>query len=390
MDEDRSINALEVTADGLLRLSRRNAQLTRRTYQALAESLSGRRETDLVLSDRQRSMVSQMLRQMVGEIEAAIRWHVVAHLEDGEFDGFQPDIAVAGCENDIVFTFLLERGLLRDFDLVEAVLHRLCQHQLETGLQAAQAGGTNAEPGLDRPGEFFFPPLPDRSPVHRRVAAYVVDRSRRTDSYGTPVLMASDLDGALYARLYWRAAAALRQGSAPLSLDNASARDTVLESATSDAQRQAAALASAPTSTAEACSSLEVAGLLSVETVMRLLRAGEIPLFEVLFARLSGIRPVLLRRLIYEPGGEGIVILARALGMDSDAATDVFALTRPAGRGLYLDGGDYQDRFQAVFEGTSRQDAEQVRAYWARGRDYVRGLWEAETGSVGETPLSGR
>ena len=158
MDEQRSINALEVTADGLLRMSRRNGQQTRRTYQALADSLSGMRETDLVLSDRQRSTVSQMLRQLIGEIEAAIRWHVVAYLEDGQVAGFPSDAAFADEAYDQVFRFLLDKGLLRDPDLMEAVLHRLCQHQFEVGLQATRSGRWHGEPGLDRPGELFFPP----------------------------------------------------------------------------------------------------------------------------------------------------------------------------------------------------------------------------------------
>ena len=278
MDEDRSLNALEVTADGLLRLARRNAHLTRRTYAALADSLPGKRETDLVLTDHRRAMVSQMLRQMIGEIAAAIRWHVVAHLEDGAAGNFSLDAAFAGHGSDPVFTFMLERGLLQDVDLMETVLHRLCQHQLETGLRSARSGEWNVEPGLDRPGEFFFPPPSENSPVHRRVAAYVIEGSRRTDSYGTPILMAGDMDPALYARLYWRVAAALRQNLDPPSRDQLPALDMVLESATRDAQRQAAAKASAPTATLEACAALEAAGLLSAETVVRLLRAGEIPL----------------------------------------------------------------------------------------------------------------
>ena len=204
------------------------------------------------------------------------------------------------------------------------------------------------------------------------------------------MLNAGNLDGALYTRLYWRVTAALRHRLGQSPVDKDAVLDAVLEAATSDAQRQGAARASVASSTQELCTTLEEAGLLSVETVMRLLRAGEAPLFEMLFARLAGIQPVLLRRLIYEPGGEGIAVLARALGMDDVAATDIYAVTRPAGKGLFLDGEDHQQRFRAVYEGTSRQDAEQVRAYWARSRDYVRGLWEAETGSLGETPRSGR
>lgn len=380
MDENRSISGLEVTTDGLLRLARRNARATRRTYDALAESLTGMREPDLILTDRQRFMVSQMLRQFIGDVEAAIRWHMIACLEDGKDNGVSRDVLSAGGEKDAVFHFMLKSGLLKDAELMEAVLHRLCQHQLEVVLKPSTEDRWRTDPGLDRAAEFFFPPLPERSPVYRRVAAYVVDGSRRTDSYGTPILLFGEISRTLYSRMYWRVAASLKQVAFAAPPDDPGGIDTLLEKATRDAQRQAGAIASAPTCVMEACASLDDAGLVSVETVVRLLRAGEIPLFERVFARLAGIRPVLLCRLIYEPGGEGIVVLARALGMDSDTAATIFETTRLAGKGLYLDGGDHIERFQAIFDATSRQDAERVRAYWGREHEYTTALWEAETG----------
>jgi len=386
MDEDRGINGLEVTAEGLLRLARRNAQATRRTYAALAAGLSGNRETDLVLTDRQRSMVSQMLRQLIGEIEANIRWHVVALMEDAGSGNISRGAALAARRGDGVVAFMLENGLLQDLDLMEAVLHRICQHQLERVLKSARDARWDIEPGLDQSGQFFFPPLSANSPAHRRIAAYLVDDSHRTDSYGNPVLLSQHIGRALHRRLYWRVAASLKYVLFPASTDDPAGEDSLLEKAATDAQRQAAALASAPTSTMEACSCLEAAGLVSGETVMRLLRAGEIPLFEAVFSHLAGISPVLLRRLVYEPGGEGIVVLARALGLDSDMAITLFERTRAAGRGLYLDDSDHAERFHAVFDGTSRQDAERVRAHWARDSEYTGALWEVETGSLRNPP----
>lgn len=389
MDEDRSINGLEVTADGLLRLARRNAQATRCTYAALAAGLSGNRETDLILTDRQRSMVSQMLRQLIGEIEANIRWQVIAHLEDGIDSDMSQAAALAARGGDGVFTFMLENGLLRDVDLMEAVLHRLCQHQLETARRSRRDARWDSEPGLDQSGQFFFPPLPGNSPAHRRIGAYLIDGSHRMDSYGNPILSSEHIGRSLHSRLYWRVAASLKHVIFTPSTDNPSGQDALLEMVAGDAQRQAAARASAPSTTAEACSSLQSAGLATAETVVRLLGAGEIPLFEAVFAHLASIRPVLLRRLTYEPGGEGLAVLARALGMDGDVAVSVYERTRPAGQGLFLDGSDHTERFRAIFDGTSPRDAEQVRAHWARNSGYVWGLWEAETGSLGETSLPG-
>lgn len=45
------------------------------------------------------------------------------------------------------------------------------------------------------------------------------------------------------------------------------------------------------------------------------LREGEVPLFIALFAKVSKLREYLIQRLVFEPGGEGLAIACRAIGM---------------------------------------------------------------------------
>jgi hypothetical protein len=369
-----------LTAAALLQQARRNARATRQGWAALADALFGGRERELVLSDRERAILLQLLRQIVGDIDAAVRWRLDAQLEGAGGAVRTVWARIAADDGALTFTTMLERGLLRDAALMEAVAHRLWQHQLERAVRPPDRGRWRDDTVLERPGTFLDLPIPESSPLSRRIAAYMVDRSRRTDGYGNPVLLPGELEPGLYARLHWRVAAVLRDLLTESAAAEPGLLDPPIEAAASEAVRHSAAGAAAPTSAAEAAAALQAAGLLTPETLMRLLRAGEIPLFEAAFARLAGLRTVLLRRLLYERDGEGIAVLARALGLERAAAQAVCARVRAAGTGFSRGAGDEAGGPDRIFDEVARAEAEQVRAYWARSPDFTHALWELETG----------
>ena len=368
----------DVSVPGLLRLARRNAATTRRTYTALGEALVDGGTADVSLTDWQRSILLQLLRQVIGDIYASLRWLVLAEMEDGADSGREALSTLAPDSEARVYLLLSQRGLLGDIALIEAITHRFYQHQLEQATRPPDRNRWTNEPSLDHPYDFFDVPLPEFSPVNRRIAAYVIDRSRRIDRYGNPVLHPGEIETQLYERLHWRVAAVLRHMLVDEFGDRFQRLDARIETASIETIRHSLATAAAPTSSADASRALETAGLLNIETVHRLLRAGEIPLFEESFARLAGIRPVLLRRLLYEAGGECFAILARALDVDLDQALSIFALTR-SGSAIHI--GEAQgenDPVKTIYGTVSFEDAKLVRAHWMRQPDFAAALWAAE------------
>ncbi len=379
----------DVSVPGLLRLARSNAAATRRTFAALGEALVDGGTADVTLTDWQRSMLSQLLRQVIGDIYSSLRWLVLAEMEDGADTGRGTWSNLAPDSEARVFSLMSQRGLLTDVALIEAITHRLYQHQLETAIRPPDRNRWTNEPSLDNPCDFFDQPLPEFSPVNRRIAAYVIDRSRRTDRYGNPVLVPSEIESRLYERLHWRVAAVLRHMLAGDFGDSLQLLDARIETASIETIRHSLAIAAAPTSSAESSRALESAGLLNIETVYRLLKAGEIPLFEETFARLAGIRPVLLRRLIYEAGGECFAVLARALDVDIDLALSIFTLTRSGSTKHFREGNGGGDPLKAIYGTVSLEDANSVRAHWMRQPDFAAALWEAESNRLedpGNTP----
>ena len=307
-----------------------------------------------------------------------MRWLVLAQLEDGAEvrHGNWLDFGT-DCEAQ-VFSILSQRGLLTDIALIEAITHRLYQHQLEKATRPPDRNRWTNEPTLENPYEFFETRLSEFSPVNRRIAAYVVDRSRRTDRYGNPVLLPNEIDAQLYERLHWRLAAVLRELLIDEDCDKRQLLDLPLETAALESIRHSLAIAAAPTNSAEASRALESTGLLNIVSVYRLLKAGEISLFEDALARLAGIRPILLRRLLYEAGGECFAVLTRALDVEFDQALSLFSLTRSVSTKYSREENSEENQLKAIYISVSVEDANLIQAHWVRQPGFAAALREAE------------
>ena len=69
---------------------------------------------------------------------------------------------------------------------------------------------------------------------------------------------------------------------------------------------------------------------ISPQLLVEVLRQGEVPLFEAMYAKLTGLRPKLVSRIVYEPGGEALAVACKAVGIDKPNFASLFMLTRKA------------------------------------------------------------
>ena len=69
-------------------------------------------------------------------------------------------------------------------------------------------------------------------------------------------------------------------------------------------------------------------GEVDASFLIKALRQGEISLFESAFCKFTGLN--LLRRILFEPGGEALVLLCRAVDVGSDTFSELFELSRRA------------------------------------------------------------
>jgi hypothetical protein len=120
---------------------------------------------------------------------------------------------------------------------------------------------------------------------------------------------------------------------------------------------------------------------LTPRLMMQTLRRGEVPLFEAMLAEMSGLRPALIRRLCYEPGGQGLAVVARGIGLSREEFASIYLLTRKARPGGNLADPAELGRALEFFDRINHGNAATVIGRWRRDPDYlyaIRGVEEQQ------------
>jgi uncharacterized protein (DUF2336 family) len=195
---------------------------------------------------------------------------------------------------------------------------------------------------------------------------YLVEQSKRIDVYQNPLLSRPELSPALARRLYWWVSAALRERIlARFEIDPATLDET-LEQTVANLAPLALAETGSPRKNLELAARLAANGEITPRLLVQTLRQGEVALFEALFATLAKIRLALAGRLLFEPGGEGLAIACRAIGIEAPVFASIFVLSR---RARPLDApplpGDVS-RVIRFYNSLRRSDAEALLRKWRR------------------------
>lgn len=339
-----------------------------------------------VLTDRQRALMNNLLRQLVHDIESALNQRLLARMEGESWIAREMLEASHRGGSTNTFERLAAAGLLSDLALIEAVAHRLYEHQLNRALSVPAPRGWPDTAGTshdDAPEALL--PVADPS-VLAALHAYAVSRSLRTDPYGNPVIHVAELEPDVREHLHWMVAAALRESLLTLAPPRQSEIDRLVEE-TVAAVRVDPASGPPATRAAAVAEAVAEAGRLDCALAVEALRRGEVPLFEALMIRLTGLRPVLMRRLLYEPGGEGLAVAARAVDMTQDEFAELYALTRHA-RILSSAADEDTARVLAFFDRIPEDQAALVHDYWRRDPDLLTALWHLRSGPGGGSPRS--
>lgn len=100
--------------------------------------------------------------------------------------------------------------------------------------------------------------------------------------------------------------------------------------------------------------------------IVRALRKGNLPLFELLFSEMTDLRSPQLQRIVYGGGGEDLAIVCRAVGVDKLLFGAIYLLTD------HLRGGDAEtdpERLGAIikmYDRTAPETASKVLSKWQR------------------------
>ncbi|MEE9318369.1 MAG: DUF2336 domain-containing protein, partial [Rhodospirillales bacterium] len=288
----------EMDGEFLLKLARDKSGKRR---QLLAETISDLfTGKERVLTERERELMFDILHKMVRDSEMAVRRIIseqIAEIPDAPRDLIN---LLATDEVEVAYSILEKSAVLEDEDLIEVIHHRTLEHQLAVAVRGAVSEDVS-DALVETGDESVITTLLKNSgsTISLATMEYLVEESKRVDVFQEPILRREDLDPALAKRMYLWVSAALRQ----YILDNYQLDQTVLDDLLERTAKTAQEVRH--TKSDELAETVDKEGLGLAKMMIRALKDGEIFLFEAMFRRLTRLRNTLIKRILFEPGGEG-------------------------------------------------------------------------------------
>lgn len=282
-------------------------------------------------NSREREIATDILRQLLRDAEMSVRRQLAERLAAEPSAPLDLVIQLASDEVEVARPVLLESLALRDADLLEVIEQRTLQHRLAIAMRRqvseevctalVDAGEPDvARTLLENPG----------ARIGRNSFEKLVDRSRVEAPLQEPLVRRGDLDPILAMRMYaWVSVALRRYIVRNFDVDPTLLDDAIRESLDTVASEHTKRHAEG-TPTERIADGLADAHADNPSVLIELLRAGEIGLFEAMFARITSLKPMLARRALYEPGGRALAIACRASAIDKPVYAAIFLLARQA------------------------------------------------------------
>lgn len=371
--ERLSVGGNSLSADELFELARNKTNEGRESLFAMVSDLFF--NEDRVLSDRERALMGEILRRLVHAVEMSVRRNLSMRMAERTDAPHDLIVDLANDDIEVAHPILLRSDVLQDTDLIEVIRHRTMEHQLSVAARRSVSEDV-AEALVDTGNEDVIATLlhNNGAGLSREVMKYLVGESKRVDRYQNPLVQRCDLPPDLAQRMYWWVTAALRKHIVGNFTIDANDLDVALDEATDGALKKEAKAVEKPDEAEALVDRLVDLGELTPGLLVRSMGQGEVALFETGLARLAGLRRQLVRRILYEPGGEGLAILCRALGIEREVFSNIFHLSRKAKDVKDTPDSKEIENVLSFFDKTKQWDAAKVLKRWQRSSDYLYAL----------------
>ncbi len=339
-----------------------------------------------VLTDRERSLMTEILRQLINDVESSVRRALaekLAHQKDAPRDLI---VALANDEISVAQSILMHSEVLCDEELIEIIHQRTLEHQLAVAMRKSVSEiVSDALVGTGNVDVTSALLENHDARISAKTMEYLVEQSERVDSYQNPLLRRPELDPELARRMLWWVSAALRRHILDNFLIKPSDFDDALEASASELA--GLPVDETPSKSEELVDSLSDSKTISPHLLVETLRQGEIALFEAMLAKMTGIRSTVVRRLLFERGGEGLAIACRYVNIEPPIFASIFLLSRKARPNDPPPARGEIKRILAFYEKTSPEAAGQVVRTWQRGSDFLKAVRQLDTAKSSHATL---
>lgn len=340
-----------------------------------------------VLSDREKALMTDILRQIIHDVEMSVRRELAERLAEAKQAPHELILTLANDEIEVAHPLLIQSDILHDFDLVEIIHHRTLEHQLAIAMRSTL--NESVTDALVEAGNEDVVAKMIENPnarISKSTMEYLVDQSKRVDTYQNPLLKRPDLGPDLAKKMYWWVSAALRQHIVKNFKIDALSLDETLESTVKNViDRNDTTTGGENSKPANLAERLSEDGKVTPRMLVQVLRQGEVPLFEAMFSKMSGLRPRLLRRMLFEPGGEALAILCKAVKIDKPDFASIFMLSRKARNNERGTNPQELKLILELFDRIKPDAADRMLKKWQRDSNFLNAIRVIEsTDSAGD------
>ncbi len=364
--------ALSPDVQFLLKLARDKSIEGRKQLVAVVSDLFF--ATDTVITARERALITDILQKLIDDVAVPVRRALAERLAEEATAPHEVVVALANDEIEVAAPILLKSEALLDVELIEIIRHRSLEHQLAIAMRRSVSEPVS-EALVETGSVDVIKTLleNENARIAEATMAYLVDQSRTVDSFQEPILRRHDLSPKLARKMYYWVSAALRQHIIDHYDVQIDRLDDTIEAVAKETVAELRGDGTVPLgeAPAELARCLAEADKITPQLLVQSLRQGEVALFEALFAQLSGLRLNLIRRLLFEPGGEGLAIVCRAIEIDKPTFASLFMLSRRARPAERVTNPRDLTNVLALFDRINTAAARAVVARWRRDPDFL-------------------
>jgi uncharacterized protein (DUF2336 family) len=347
---------------------------------ALASVINGLfDEQGEAITDRERHLMMNILHGLVHEVEVSVRRNIsarLAQMPDAPIDLIQE---LANDDIDVAYPILTQSKVLRDEDLVDVIRLRTHEHQLAVTLRTDISEDVSAALVEQGNEQVVVSLLKNQTAkISQATLEFLIDESRRMDSFQDPLLHREDLREDLAKRMFMWVSAALRRHIVERYALDADTVDDLLEQAAREEINNT--IARKPAAGQELRRTLSEEGVISPNMVVAALLDGEASLFLKLFSALTNLNDILTSRIIFEEGGEALAIACKAVDVPEMQFSVIYDRTRKA-RAKRMSPQDAAKRRKELLDLYHRilpEDAAKVLRRWQRGSDFLSAIRELD------------
>lgn len=333
-----------------------------------------------ILTTQERSLMVDILEKLITEVSHDIRIRLSQRIANAVNLPRELAVLLANDEIDVAAPILMQCAALQQIDLIEVIHQRSRQHMLaiamrrDLSLQVSDALVDSGDVDVIRT-------LLENhdAQVSAATLAYIVEQSKTIDDFQGPLVRRHDLPRELAVKMCYWVSAALRLFILDKFHVDANELDELIEPALQDEVKHTREDNVDPSDAAMLLArELHRKGQLTSKIIIQALRRGEVALFEAMMSELAQLRIPLVRRLLYEDGGEGLAIMARSIGLLREEFATIFLLSRKTRPGVNTTDPTSLGSSLAFFDKLNPDNARQVISRWQRDPNYLFAIMQVE------------